>query len=45
MPNLEDAVRESARIFKPEREQYECEEIYRGWKRAVNCACGWVEKD
>ena len=39
------AVRESARIFKPEREQHECEEIYRGWKRAVNCACGWVEKN
>ena len=39
------AVRESARIFQPEREQRECEEIYRGWKRAVNCARGWVEKN
>ena len=39
------AVRESARVFTPQREQYECEGIYRGWKRAVNCACGWVEKN
>lgn len=39
------AARESARVFLPKREQYECEEIYRGWKRAVNCACGWVEKN
>ena len=39
------AARESARVFTPQREQYECEESYRGWKRAVNCACGWVEKN
>ncbi len=39
------AVRESARIFRPEREQYECEGLYRGWQRAVNCARGWVEKN
>ncbi len=39
------SVRESARVFTPQREQYECEELYRGWKRAVNCACGWVEKN
>ena len=39
------AARESARVFTPQREQYECEESYRGWTRAVNCACGWVEKN
>ena len=38
-------LRESAKVFTPQREQFECEEIYRGWKRAVNCACGWVEKN
>ena len=38
------ALRRSERVFEPQREQYECEEAYRGWKRAVNCACGWVEK-
>ncbi len=39
------SVRESAKIFRPEREQYECEGLYRGWQRAVNCARGWVEKN
>jgi len=39
------AARRSERVFLPLREQYECEEAYRGWKRAVNCACGWVEKN
>ncbi|MBE7009318.1 MAG: glycerol kinase GlpK, partial [Ruminococcaceae bacterium] len=45
--NLDEvrAVRESAKVFTPQREQFECEEIYRGWKRAVQCACGWVEKN
>ncbi|MCR5825053.1 MAG: glycerol kinase GlpK [Oscillospiraceae bacterium] len=37
------AARRSERVFLPQREQYECEALYRGWKRAVNCACGWVE--
>ena len=39
------AARRSAKVFTPQREQYECEELYRGWKRAVNCACGWIEKN
>ena len=38
------ALRRSERVFSPERAQYECEELYRGWKRAVGCAQGWVEK-
>ena len=38
------ALRCSERVFTPERAQYECEELYRGWKRAVGCAQGWVEK-
>ena len=38
------AARVSARVFRPERAQYECEELYRGWKRAVICAQGWIEK-
>ena len=38
------ALRRSARVFTPQREQYDCEEAYRGWKRAVGCAQGWVEK-
>ena len=38
------ALRCSERVFTPERAQYECEELYRGWKRAVSCAQGWVEK-
>ena len=37
-------LRCSERVFTPERAQYECEELYRGWKRAVGCAQGWVEK-
>ena len=37
-------LRCSERVFTPERAQYECEELYRGWKRAVSCAQGWVEK-
>ena len=24
--------------------QAECDEKYRLWKRAVSCACGWIEK-
>ena len=39
------ALRRSERVFVPQRDQYDCEEGYRGWKRAVNCACGWVEKN
>ena len=44
--NLDElrALRRSERVFSPERAQYECEELYRGWKRAVGCAQGWVEK-
>ena len=34
----------SERVFMPVRAQYECEEMYRGWKRAVGCAQGWIEK-
>ena len=37
------ALRVSERIFEPLREQYACEEQYRGWKRAVSCAQGWIE--
>ena len=39
------ALRRSEHVFTPQRDQYDCEEAYRGWKRAVNCACGWVEKN
>ena len=38
------ALRRSERVFVPERAQYECEEMYRGWKRAVGCSQGWIEK-
>ena len=38
------ALRRSEQVFSPVRAQYECEELYRGWKRAVGCAQGWVEK-
>ena len=38
------AVRVSERIFTPGRAQADCDEQYRLWKRAVNCACGWIEK-
>ncbi len=38
------AVRVSERVFTPERAQADCDEQYRLWKRAVNCACGWIEK-
>ena len=37
------ALRVSERVFEPLREQYACEEQYRGWKRAVSCAQGWIE--
>ena len=37
-------LRRSERIFLPGRDQYDCEAAYRGWKRAVACAQGWVEK-
>ena len=38
------ALRVSDRVFSPERAQAECDEKYRLWKRAVSCACGWIEK-
>ena len=38
------ALRRSERVFMPERAQFECEEMYRGWKRAVGCSQGWIEK-
>ena len=38
------ALRRSERVFTPERAQFECEEMYRGWKRAVGCSQGWIEK-
>ena len=38
------AQRVSDRVFSPERAQAECDEKYRLWKRAVSCACGWIEK-
>ena len=38
------SLRRSERLFTPERAQYECEEMYRGWKRAVGCSQGWIEK-
>ena len=37
-------LRHSERIFLPGRDQYDCEAAYRGWKRGVACAQGWVEK-
>ena len=37
-------LRVSDRVFSPERAQAECDEKYRLWKRAVSCACGWIEK-
>ena len=37
-------LRRSERIFLPGRDQYDCEAAYHGWKRAVACAQGWVEK-
>ena len=38
------AARRQERVFTSQRAQYECEELYRGWKRAVGCAQGWIEK-
>ena len=38
------ALRASDRVFTPERAQADCDEKYRLWKRAVSCACGWIEK-
>ena len=38
------ALRVSDRVFSPEQAQAECDEKYRLWKRAVSCACGWIEK-
>ena len=38
------SLRHSERVFLPVRKQYDCEEAYRGWKRAVGCSQGWVEK-
>lgn len=37
------ALRVSERVFAPQRAQSECEEQYRGWKRAVDCSQGWIE--
>ncbi|MDO4812166.1 MAG: glycerol kinase GlpK [Eubacteriales bacterium] len=37
------SLRISERIFEPLREQYECQEQYRLWKRAVTCSQGWIE--
>ena len=37
------SLRISERIFEPLREQYECQEQYRLWKRAVSCSQGWIE--
>ena len=37
------SLRISERIFEPLREQYECQEQYRFWKRAVSCSQGWIE--
>lgn len=37
------SLRTSERIFEPLREQYECQEQYRLWKRAVSCSQGWIE--
>ncbi len=37
------ALRVSERIFEPQCAQFECEEQYRGWKRAVACSQGWIE--
>ena len=39
------AARQSERVFVPRRAQRECEELYRGWKRAVSRASGWAEKE
>ena len=43
-PDEVRALRVSDREFSPERAQAECDEKYRLWKRAVSCACGWIEK-
>lgn len=36
-------ARERPRVL-PRAAQAECDEKYRLWKRAVSCACGWIEK-
>ena len=38
------AVHKSERIFYPERSAADSEKDYNQWKRAVERACGWVEK-
>ncbi len=39
------ALRESARVFAPQREQNVCQELYRGWRRAVERARGWAAEE
>ena len=39
------ALRQSQRIFRPERAQSECDKEYRLWKRAVQRAADWIEHE
>ena len=42
-PEELSALRQSDRVFMPQRAQAECEAAYRQWKRAVERASGWIE--